>query len=183
MELIKKEHISTVLKEIEHRFFDIPFENSFFQDQYFIINAEHSKPRQYRAIGLRLMNRINAVKEYMYEKEKKQIDVDEMTQKFDTATEFGKRRIQLELSKIKEDQQYLEKLLNDALKEISFLYMKLQEYPNYTREEFEQSETDHFKEKLGRQAIGITGALDSLANMGIDIKLLQGLKNNDYRPV
>ena len=56
--------VGNVLTEIEDAFFDIPFENSDFQTRAFVVASQQTPARAYRAIGLQMFSKIQAVKEY-----------------------------------------------------------------------------------------------------------------------
>ncbi len=62
-----------------------------------------------------------------------------------------------------------EKLINDALAELSALYAAFKKMPHYTREQFETGERRHFEIRLQKMALGIQGPLESLDNMGVDV--------------
>jgi ASC-1-like (ASCH) protein len=145
--IIKIEDTGTVIKDIEERFWDIPFENSDFQNKKFVVDAQITPGRAYRSIGLRLSSKLRAVKEYKYGLELRDVDIDEKQAIIDNpdATEFDKRRADIEIRKLRDMEKYEQKLLNDALREITCLYQELEKYPRYTREQFEAEEQKHFE--------------------------------------
>ena len=53
------DHIPDVLKELEEAFYDIPFENSDFQNKMFVVADQLTPARAYRAIGLRMFAKIS----------------------------------------------------------------------------------------------------------------------------
>lgn len=165
-----EEAVGSVLAEIEAASFDIPFENSDFQNSAFVMAAEQTPGRAYRAILLRMNAKIRAVKEYKYGQRKLEIDIEEKQFKIaDPYTDqFERRRLQLEIEKINDEGEFNRKLLNDALRELSCLYGWFKKFPRYTREQFEAEEVDHFAKKLTRQ-LNHNGAQASLASMGHDL--------------
>jgi hypothetical protein len=167
--LIKTDDVPNVLSELDTAFFDIPFENSDFQNTNFVMAAQITPARAYRAIGLRMFAKIRAVKEYLINKEMTQIDIDEWNAKIDNpdTNEFDRRRARIELIKIQEGEKWGEKLLNDALRELTCLYTEFKKFPAYTREQFEAEESAHFQHKLNRQ-LTHGGAQESLVNMNVD---------------
>lgn len=169
--LIKKEDIPNILQEIEDAYFDIPFGNSRFQNQMFVANGQHTPARAYRAIGLRMFNRIRALKEAMYARAKEDIDIEEMREKLKdpNISKYERARLELEIQQRLDNRKYIDKLIHDALVELTDLYAMFKKFPKYTREQFEAEERKHFEIRLKKQALGITGALESLDNMGIDI--------------
>lgn len=160
----------SVLQELEGAFFDIPFENSDFQNQAFVVAAQQTPGRAYRAIGLRMFAKIRAVKEYQFQQEQNQIDIDENEAKIadQDTSEFDRRRLRLNNAKIIDGKTWGEKLLNDALRELNCLYAEFKKLPKYTRAQFEEEEFSHFERKLNRQ-MSHNGAQESLANMKADL--------------
>jgi len=168
--VITLDDVPNVLEKLETRFFDIPFENSAFQTQAFVIAAQQTPARAYRAIGLRAFNRVQAVKGYMISKERTKIDIEEKEAKIadPETSEFDRRRLRLDIIEIREGEKYSEKLLNDALTELNLLNAELAKYPEYTRAQFEAEEPAHFEAKLTRQ-LNAPGAHEALANMRNDL--------------
>ena len=168
--------VGNVLTEIEDAFFDIPFENSDFQTRAFVVASQQTPARAYRAIGLQMFSKIQAVKEYQFNKAMAEIDLDEKESKLadKRTSEFDKRRLRLEIIKIKDGQRWAEKLANDAVHTLNVLYDELKKYPPFTKAQFEGEEAQHFELRLNRQ-INAPGAHESLANMKFD------LPNMDHR--
>lgn len=167
------ENVGNVLEEIEDAFFDIPFENSDFQTRAFVVASQQTPARAYRAIGLQMFSKIQAVKEYQFNKAMADIDLDEKQARLnDPATsEFDRRRLQLEIIKINDGRRWAEKLASDAVHTLNVLYSELKKYPAFSKEQFENEEALHFEMKLTRQ-IQAPGAHESLANMKIDLREL-----------
>jgi len=170
LKVISIEEIPNVLDEINAAFEDIPFENSAFQTRAFVVAAQITPARAYRAIGLQMHSKIQAVKEHLFNQEKNKIDREEIEWKItqDFTNEFEKRRLRLELAKLNDGQAYGVKLLNDALETLNVLYDEFKKLPRYTREQFESEERKHFSNRLERQ-LKLPGALESLANMNDDL--------------
>lgn len=160
----------SVLEELEGAFFDIPFENSDFQNRAFVVAAQQTPARAYRAVGLRMFAKIRAVKEYKFAQEKLAIDIEEREAKIaDPETNsFERRRLLLENAKAVDDRKWGEKLLNDALRELNCLYAEFQKLPKYTRAQFEAEEQEHFLARMERQ-LKAPGPHESLANMLVDV--------------
>jgi hypothetical protein len=160
----------SVLQELEDAFFDIPFENSDFQNRAFVIAAQQTPARAYRAIGLRMFSKIRALKEYEFGKRKTVIDIEEKRWKIaDEATnQFDRRRLELEIEQLEDGQGFSEKLKNDALRELDCLYAEFKKLPKYNRAKFEVEEGIHFARKLDRQ-LQAPGAHESLAAMNVDL--------------
>lgn len=167
---ISVDQIPDLLAEINEAFKDIPFENSEFQTRAFVIAAQQTPARAYRAIGLRMHAKIQAVEEYMYQQELNKVNIEEMESKLadPDVNEFEKRRLRLEIIKLGRGQEYGKKLLGDCIAELNVLYDEFKKLPRYTRETFEAEERKHFLLKLDRQ-IKAPGPHESLANMHVDM--------------
>lgn len=177
------ENADNVLREIESAFFDIPFENSKFQTESFVIAGEITPERAYRSIGLRMMSKIRDITEALYNRKERQIDIDELNYKLNNKDldQFEKRRLELKLEKLLSGDTWGKKLLNDAVQELNVLYTHFKAMPRFTREQFEAGERTHYEQRLLRQVIGVDGAKASLINMNEDysaIKKFEGEYNN-----
>ena len=172
--------IPNVLTELETAFYDIPFENSDFQNSMFVVAAQQTPGRAYRAIGLRMFAKIRAIKELGFGRRLEEIDIAEKQAKIDdpATPHFDKLRAQVEIDKAIDQRAWTDKLLNDALKELGCLYGEFKKLPTYDRAQFEEEERLHFQLKLERQAQGQTGALESLANMNTDATMLEQMSVN-----
>lgn len=171
-DLITLESVGSILEGLEKAFFDIPFENSDFQTQAFVIAAAQTPARAYRVIGLQIFSKVQALKQYQYDIALAQIDLEEKEAKLQSAdvSEYDKRRLQLEIMKAKDGRAWSDKLANDALRSLNVLYAELQKYPAYTREQFEAEEAMHYDAKLNRQLkVNGNGAMEALANMKVDM--------------
>lgn len=165
--VITEDNYQQVIDEMDRAFFDIPFENSRFQTENFVIGGSITPERAYRNIGLRMYNRIQALEEARYNLEKENIDIEELQFKINNpqTTNFDKRRYQLDIDFKLRNRPFTAKLINDALAELNVLYAHFNALPKYTREEFEQGELAHFDEKLNRQRVGVQGPMEALTNM------------------
>lgn len=168
--LIRAEEVGDVLAQLEASYFDIPFENSDYQNRAFVMAAQQTPARAYRAIGLRMFSKIQAIKEYKANQEALAIDIDEAEAALANpeTNEFDRRRLRLKIMKIQDGRAWGEKLLNDALRELNCLYAEYQKFPKYTREQFEAEEARHFEASLTRQLTN-TGAHQALLNMQTDL--------------
>ena len=171
---LKEEDIARIVSECEDAFADIPFGNSKFQIENFVINSQYTPERAYRAIGLAVSSRIRALKEAYFNLKKEEIDIDELEWKIvqKSTSEWDKRRFTIEIEEKNENKEYTKKLINDALHELSAHYEVFKKMPRYTREQFEDGERKHFEIRLSREAQGIIGAVDSLDCMGVDLESL-----------
>lgn len=174
-EIITLENSHDVIAEIENAFFDIPFENSKFQTESFVIGGQITPERAYRAIGLRMHAKLRALNEAKFGRMKEQIDLDEIDYKIQSASidNFEKRRQEVKKQEILSNRKWTDKLINDALQELNVLYEHFKKLPKYTRSQFEQGEKLHFEQRLNRQALGLEGAKESLINMQEDIQAIK----------
>jgi hypothetical protein len=172
---ISETNAEDVVKEIQDAFYDIPFENSAFQTENFVIAGQITPERAYRAIGLRMNKKLIAVQEAIIGRELEKVEEEELQAKIDSPDydNFEKRKFELELKKRQIYKPFNDKLFNDALKELNVLYKHFKALPKYTREEFEAGEKRHFLEDLNRQALGLSGAKQSLVNMFDDIAAIE----------
>ena len=136
-----------ILKDLEERFFNIPFENSDFQNRHFLIAAQHTPARAYRAIGLRMFAKIRAIEELKYGRQREDVDIDEWQSIIDSdnSSSFAKRRVAIDIEQKLKARNFTDKLLNDAICELNLLQSELEKLPKYTREEFELEEQHHFQ--------------------------------------
>lgn len=164
------DNATDVIGEIERAFYDIPFENSQFQTEAFVIAAQITPERAYRAIGLRMRAKLLALKEAQFGRIKEQIDLDEIDFKLKSAEldQFERRRQEVKKQEILSNRTWTDKLINDAIAELNVLYKHFKNLPKYTREQFEQAEKIHFTQKLQRSVVGIEGAKEALINMNED---------------
>lgn len=172
------QNTNEALLNIEKRFFNIPFENSNFQNNAFVVAAQITPERAYRAIGLRIHSKLRALQENYFNERKSEIRIGELQELIDSSatSKWDKMRYELEIEQILTARPYTEKLKNDAMQEIACLYAHLEKLPEYTREEFEAGELQHFIETSKRQTNGITGGEESLVNMIKDVPALEAYK-------
>ena len=178
--VISTDNAAEVIKEVQDAFYDIPFENSAFQTENFVIAGQITPERAYRAIGLRMNKKLIAVQEALIGKEMEKVEEDELRAKLESPdyNQFEKRKFELELQKKQIYKPFNDKLLNDALKELNVLYKHFKALPKYTREQFEAGEKRHFLEDLNRQVLGADGAKGSLINMFDDMASIENFEQN-----
>ena len=163
--------------ELLDKCLDIPFENSLYQDEAFILNTSYTDARAVRNIGLRLSSRIQALRELEYSLEKAAIEKEQIEAKT-YSDAFEKRLADLEVKKRMAGMAYTQKLLKDCLYECEYLRAILAKLPKLTRVEFESQEKQYFIESLTRQAIGMPESVKSLEAMGEQIKREYTLEHN-----
>lgn len=159
--------IDNIVQDVEKAFYDIPFENSAFQNINFVVNQQLTPARAYRAIGLRISAKVRALKEAYFGRQIEDIDIAELEAKRDNpdTTKWDRMRAEVEIQKKLSNRNYTDKLINDAVCEINTLYAEMKKLPRYSRSEFEAEERSHFEIRLQNQLNGIQGAGESLLAM------------------
>lgn len=173
------QNTESILEEIKEAFFDIPFGNTKFQTEMFVIAAQITPARAYKTIGMQLLVLIESVKSKLYEHEKEQIKLEQLKEEINSGelNKYEQKIKEIDL-KIKENEiDSHKKYLNDAIHEMNVLYAHLQKFPKYTREEFEAQEYLYFEQSLQRQVLGLTGAKEALINMIDDKKTIEQFEN------
>lgn len=173
--------VTSIVEEVENAFYDIPFENSAFQDKYFVLAAQITPARAYRALGLRMSAKIRALKEARYSLQLDDVEIDELRYKMGLpeTSDFDRRRHEIEIQKRMDSRSWSAKLVNDAIVELEYLYAEFKKFPSYTREQFEQEEMSHFAARLSRQVNGIEGASESLHNMVMDAREMEKMLSGE----
>lgn len=143
-------NVENILEELDTAYYDIPFGNSDYQNKAFVMAAEMTPARAYRHIGLRMFNRIAAIKELKFSRMLEAVDIEEKQAEIDNpgTSPFDVKRRKIELEQIADRQVQTDKLLNDAIKELNCLYSEFKKFPTYTRLQFEAEEEQHFIMKL-----------------------------------
>ena len=178
-DIVKAEEI---MSEFDRRFFNIPFGNSAYQNIKFVMEAQYTPERAYRALGLRLADRLNALNEARFNLQRREVDIEELQEKLagEIPDKFTRRRLEIDLAEKQSTANYTTKMVSDALAEVATLWGEIQKFPEFTREQFEAAEQQHFEIRLKRQVQGVTGAIDSLdlitKNNGEFSKMLEHTK-------
>ena len=178
MGCLMSQYTDKLESELLDKCLDIPFENSLYQDEAFILNTSYTDARAVRNIGLRLSSKVQALRELEYSLEKAAIEKEQLEAKVH-ADPFEKRLADLEIKKRMGGMAYTQKLLKDCLYECEYLRAILAKLPKLSRSEFEAQEKQYFLESLTRQAIGLPESVKSLEAMGEEIKREYTL---EYKP-
>lgn len=173
-----------LISKLEEQFYDIPFGNSGYQIQQFVLNEQITPGRAYRAIGLNMLSLIDTLKLNGYKKQRADIKLKYREKELNTLDPdtVEAELLALKIARDKEANNSLNKLINDAVTELNVYYKELKKYPEYSRKRFEDEEALHFHLKLNRQLeTEDNGAIASLMNIKIDsITLEHMLKNTEY---
>lgn len=179
------ERTRKIIEDVTVASAEIPFGNSAFQNNFFVMAAEITPGRALRHCLLRLHNRIAALKECYYSLQLEDIDIAEMEYKMtsDRYSRFAKQRYALKIEQKKVNRISTQKMIEDCIQEIETLYSAFQSLPKMNRIEFENEERKHFELKLAKDALiaiqfgGAAGAVQSLDAMGADEFLKLALEN------
>ncbi|QGH73443.1 MAG: hypothetical protein [Podoviridae sp. cty5g4] len=164
------------LDDIKTQFKNVPFGESMFQIKAFN-RGQETPERLYRNCLLQLDKKIRALYECKFRRRRIDIDIAELKSKLNQAKSFDKQRYEIDIEE-KEYQLETEiKLIEDALIEVEVYKKILSEIPQFTREEFEKSESvywekrllgDMKKEMLSSGSVG-KDTIKSLEQIGITI--------------
>jgi hypothetical protein len=159
--------VESMIEDFQSRFYDIPFDNSAFQNVNFVVRQQLTPARAYRAIGLRMSAKIAALQEAFFNRKLEDVDIEELRAKIEDPDtgKWDKMRAEIEIQRKMASRPFADKLINDAIVELKTLQEELNSLPRYTREQFEAEEHEHFELRLRNQMNGITGAAESLIAM------------------
>ena len=170
---------NSILKDLKDAFYDIPFGNTKFQTEMFVIASQITPSRAYKTIGMQLIIAIETMQNQLYEIEIENIKIEQLKEEINSGelNKFDKRIKEIELQRKINSINSHEKQFNDSLHEMNILYSHLQKFPKYTREEFEAQEYLYYEQSLQRQILGLTGAKEALINMIDDKKTIEQFEN------
>lgn len=181
----KKVDINNVLdiwEQLEKDSREIPFGNSDFQTEKFVIASSITPERAYRAVCINLRDKLNTISlasdnllASKLEVEKKFKDIDKKL-KSKKLTDIDKVILSNEKRRLVIQINHTEKQIEDMIYEANVLYKHYQALPKYTKEQFERGEARYYLESLKRQAIGLDGAKGSLMAMFDDTKALENFE-------
>lgn len=166
------------LKELMEDFADIPFGNTDYQIEHFVISPQKTPARAYRTIGLEMISLIDSFYSSMdaflgLEHRLKKLD-----KKIKKATENNNEhkllRLSVQKSQIIHNLNYSKKLLFDLEKRFNLYYEKYKAFPKITLEEFNAQEPMFHNLDLIQQ-INFGGAGRALENIHTDKNRLDEL--------
>ena len=161
-------YVDQVEKELLEKCEDIPFGNSLYQDECFILNTSYTDSRAIRNVGLTLSARVRALRELEISMARLAVDLEENEYLSKRAEGFELKRLEITRREKLSGMAYTQKLLKDALYEVEYLRAILDKLPKLSRAEFEAGEKQYFIESLTRQAVGLPEAAKSLEAMGVE---------------
>lgn len=164
------------LSKLQKQMRNVPFGTSVFQIKKFN-RGQETPERLYRNCLLQLNQKLMALKECQFRRQRYEIDLEEIEDKLKTAEGFEKRRLKVD----KEEKTYkLEqeiKLIEDCCIECGAYAKILEQLPEFTRAQFEDAEGTYWQRKLLNDlrrevlSIGHIGkdTLESLEQIGIAV--------------
>lgn len=167
-----------VLDELREAMENVPFGNSQFQIEKFILD-EPSPERQYRKALLQINQKLAALDECKFRRQRLEIDLEEIDDRIaKSKNKFEKQRLKIDKEE-KELQLTKEvKLINDAIIEVETYYKVYSSLPKFTRKQFELSEYVYWERRL------IADAERELLTTGrIDLGTLKSLNQINITPV
>lgn len=144
---MKIENIQAKVLEIVE---SVPFGNSDTQNRVAIINREGTPCRALRHAALRIMNRLEAMRECQYSIRRREIEIKILERDLTGETDELKRElIALDIEKKRSGDAYTQKLFKDAMREVESLWPVLQAMGTITREQFEVEEIAWYANRHG----------------------------------
>lgn len=125
----------------------IPFGHSGFQIENFISKKE-TPERAYRQIMLEMNDKLIALKQCEFRRKRIEIDIKELDIKIAISSGFEKQRAEVDLEEKLFTLSIENKLIEDAIIELNIYETLRKKFPQYTRQEFESSEYDYWKNRL-----------------------------------
>ena len=125
---------------------NVPFGNSVYQISHF---TEHETPeRQYRHCLLQIDCKLKALKECEYRRRRLDIDIQELKEKLIESEGLNKARLEIDIEEKEYNLEVEKKLIEDAVIELTVYEQELSKLPEYTREQFEESEEKYWRQRL-----------------------------------
>lgn len=127
---------------------DVPFGNSDAQNRLAIVDGEHTPCRALRHAALRIINRLEAMRECEYAMRRREIEIKMLERDLANEPDELKRElIALDIEQKRGGSAYTRKLFKDAVREIESLWPVLQAMGKVTRDQFEAEEIGHYAAK------------------------------------
>lgn len=138
---------------------EIPFWNSDFQNKNSIVNKEWSIHRWYRSASLHILDRLNALKSAKTKIDRNNIEIERKNREIkrlenDKPLDYDLdiKNLTLDIEEIENWYEYSLKLIKDAITEINSLLPFFNSVWKITKEEFEDSEEEYYKNRFLEQA-------------------------------
>lgn len=166
------------------------FGESMLQVEAFNINKHGSQERQYRQLLLELDKWYTALKKAELATKKTNAEIELLKEKISKQSNPNKKIIlECDLEDKHLDLKISEKRVLDAINLCNFLYAKFEQYPEFTRNDFEKSELAYWRDRFIKEAqlsLVSTGTVNeglsqSLVSVGINpITMIAELKHLNH---
>lgn len=172
---VNENNIEDILREIESTYWEIPFGNTDFQCENFVIAAAITPERAFRTIGLQLHNLLTTLRQVKHDQKLLDIEIEELQEKISDSNtnKFERKRAQAKLDLITDSRTWNQKLVLDTIRQLEVYYKHYRAFPKYTRDQFEKAEQTYFEQSQRRLLLGITGAKESIMNMVDDKQTIE----------
>lgn len=173
-DLVNSSNAKELLRDLDAAFSDIPFGNSAFQTEMFVIAAQITPERAYRQIGMQLSESLQLLVTSTAELKQAETRANKIQEKLEQELSYDDRA-ELEIALFVEERGIvqLKKKITDQTAEATLLYRHFCKYPRYTRAQFEAGERLHYEQRLTRQIMGIDGSKDAYLNMNDDVRTME----------
>lgn len=178
---LDKLSLEDIKYEMAKRSKEIPFGHSDFQNRVLMENSNYGVPtRNYRTLLMACWKKLIDLEATEIQLKKDQIKLEGLKDKLNTLQtsrskdEVEKKLLELDIRLILSSLPYTEKLVNDAIDEFSYLYGRIKEYPEITRDQFEDMEEFYYRKRFKEQAeLGDSGSIACLNQMDRHLPLTE----------
>ncbi len=147
---------------------EVPFGNSDWQNRQGIVNDEKTPARAFRHAALRIMNRLEALRELRFNMRKRDVEIRILERTMAAEQDDLKRELlQIEIEQKRSADSYTRKLTKDAVREIESLWPVLAAMGKLTREQFEEEERLFYEKKHGLKLPANGDLYDTIKAKGI----------------
>lgn len=145
-----KNELEALYKRVLDLAVEVPFGNSDTQNRTTIVNEERTPHRAYRHAALRIMNRLEALRETRYNLRKREIEIKILERDLAQCEDSLKcELLKLDIEFKRSADVYMQKLIIDAIREIESLWPVIQALGKVSREDFERGEIEWYQQKHG----------------------------------
>lgn len=177
--VINENNVEDILKKIEETYWDIPFGNTDFQCENFVIAASITPERAFRTIGLQMHHILTNLRQVKYEETLQNIEIEQLKEQIENeeTNKYERKKAEAKLQLILANKNWSKKIVLDSIKQLEVYYKHFEALPKYTREQFEKAEQIYFEQSQRRIMLGIVGAKESIMNMVDDKKTIENIEN------
>lgn len=146
--------LMTSVEKVLEKFDHVPFGNSKYQIEKFIIDEALTPARKYRTIGLQLFELLKNLGNTYFDLKEAKLEMEELQKTIDmTESNYARQKAIIQLERKQFELKFLEKLVLDASKEVKIYLQALSHFDDYISwADFEAQEEQYFKELRKVQA-------------------------------